>query len=68
MNKNALILEHVGDNIKEDYIIGKVLGTGIKCFFTSKEVMVKCEFAHIEKLKSREQSKLSIKPSWMRKK
>jgi hypothetical protein len=32
LNKKQFVFEHSSDNIREDYLIGKVLGTGIYIF------------------------------------
>jgi hypothetical protein len=35
LNTKAFVFEHASDNIREDYLIGKVLGTG-KTKFTNQ--------------------------------
>jgi serine/threonine protein kinase len=32
LSKKQFVFEHVADNIRDDYLIGKVLGTGMKPF------------------------------------
>ncbi len=41
LSKKQFVFEHVADNIRDDYLIGKVLGTGILAPYNSNSLNIR---------------------------